>query len=193
MSMPPDHESNGDIGQVAAPGQWPVLRDPRFVQLLRHWADNRVGLTMPRDALAPAAIKPCLPHVWLFQYRADSDSFVCRLSGEQVNEAWGTNITGKQPQDFMPAESAAIAHRIYRRILLTPALHVSYRHIAPRARLEKGAERLVVPLSDARGQPYGIFGLSLYDYDPITQAGHPPHVGPDVTYYHCDGLPAELP
>lgn len=180
-------------GQVAPAGQWPVFRDPRFLILLRHWASGRVGPVMPREALDPAAIKSCLPHVWLFQYLADSDSFVCRLSGEQVNEAWGSNIAGKRPQDFMPADSAAIAQVIYRRILFAPALHVSYRRIEPRYLREKGAERLVVPLSDARGQPYGIFGLSLYHFDPITEADLPPHVGPDVTYYPCADLPAGVP
>ncbi|MCW0233572.1 MAG: PAS domain-containing protein [Ferrovibrio sp.] len=183
----------GENGQVAPPGEWPGFRDSRFMLLLQHWAANRNGLMMPRAALDPAAIKTCLPHVWLFQYLAESDSFLCRLSGEQVNEAWGVNMAGKQPQEFMPPESAAMAHLIYRRILLTPALHVGHRRIAPAGRQAKLAERLVVPLSDAEGRPYGIFGLSLYYFDPITQAELPPHVGPEVTYYPCAGLPAGLP
>jgi hypothetical protein len=166
--------------------------------LLRHWAagrviDGRTGLMMPRATLDPAAIKACLPHVWLAQYAADLDDFVFRLSGEQVNEAWGLSITGKRPHDFMPPASAATASGIYRRILFTPAVHVNYRPIEPTERQQKGAERLVVPLCDAEGRPWGIVGMSLYVFDPITQADLPPYVGPDVTYYPCRDLPEGMP
>lgn len=188
-------------GEMARPGAWPVFRDPRFLQLLRHWAagrsaeaqDGRPALVMPRAALDPVAIRACLAHIWLAQYLPDQDSFVFRLAGEGVNEAWGTNITGKRPDEFMPPASAATAGQIYRRILLTPAVHVGYRRIEPAERQEKGAERLVLPLSDAAGGPWGIIGMSLYHFNPVTQAGLPPYVGRDVTYYACAGLPAEAP
>jgi hypothetical protein len=193
MNMREFDDSSGDGGRTAPSGEWPEFRDGRFTLFLRHWAVNRAGLTMPRAALDPAAIKSCLPHVWLFQYLADSDTFLCRLSGEQVNEAWGARMAGKRPQDFMPAASAAMAQVIYRRILLTPAVHVSQHHITPPGRQAKSAERLVVPLGDGAGGPWGIFGLSLYHFDPITEADLPPHVGPDVTYYACAGLPRTPP
>lgn len=186
-------------GEVAPAGLWPVFRDPRFLQLLRHWAENRQsvdgkpGPMMPRAALDPLALKACLAHIWLAQYLPQEESFVFRLAGEAVNEAWGGNVTGKRPGQFMPPASAATAGQIYRRILLTPAVHVGYRRIEPAERQGKGAERLVVPLSDAEGGPWGIVGMSLYHFDPVTQASLPPYVGPDVTYYPCAGLPADPP
>ncbi len=148
---------------------------------------------MPRSALDPVEIRVCLAHIWLAQYLPDEANFVFRLAGEQVNEAWGANITGKRPGEFMSPASAVTASQIYRRILLTPAVHVGYRRIEPAERQEKGAERLVVPLSDVDGGPWGIVGMSLYHFNPVTQADLPPYVGPDVTYYPCSGLPAEAP
>ncbi|MEK9970563.1 MAG: PAS domain-containing protein [Ferrovibrio sp.] len=182
-------------GRIAPKGEWPVFRDPRFLVVLRHWAAERqgTGVMMPRSALDPLAIKSCLPHIWLAQYVADIEDFMFRLAGEQVNEAWGINITGKRPRDFMAPASAAAAGSIYRRILFTPAIHVGYRRIEPTERQEKGAERLVVPLCDPEGRPWGIFGMSLYVFDPVTQADMPPYVGPDVTYYPCIDLPAGTP
>ncbi len=186
-------------GAVARPGVWPVFRDPRFVTLLRHWAANRQsfdgkpGPMMPRAALDPVEIRACLAHIWLAQYLPDEDNFVFRLAGEQVNEAWGANITGKRPAEFMSAASAATARQIYRRILLTPAVHVGYRRIEPALRQEKGAERLVVPLGDPGGGPWGIVGMSLYHFNPVTEADLPPYVGSDVTYYPCTGLPPGTP
>ena len=191
-------DGSAGMGVVAEPGAWPGFRDPRFHTLLRHWAAGRAvngssALMMARTALDPVAIRGCLAHIWLAQYLPAEDNFIFRLAGERVNEAWGVNITGKRSEDFMPPASAATARQIYRRILLTPALHVGYRRIEPAERQEKGAERLVLPLSDAEGGPWGIVGMSLYHFNPVTEANLPPYVGPDVTYYPCAGLPAGLP
>lgn len=188
-----DGQGSATDGAIAPPGVWPIFGNPLLMLFLRHWAERRDGLAMPRTAIDPAALRACLPDVWLFQYHVDADRFVCTLAGERVNEAWGQSLIGKSPQQFMRPESAAIAQGIYRRIAMTPALHVSHRRIAPTGRQEKGAERLVVPLSDGHGRPYGIFGLSLYHFDPVTEANHEPYVGSDVTYYPCDGLPDALP
>lgn len=200
QAMGQDVEWDGvESGAVAQPGLWPSFINPNLTLFLRHWAerrpvvDGKPGLTMPRAAIDPAVLRVCLPDVWLFQYHAADDRFVCTLAGERVNEAWGVSLIGKTPQQFMRPESAAIAQVIYRRIVTTPALHVSHRRIAPAGRQEKGAERLVVPLSDGQGQPYGIFGLSLYHFDPVTEADHEPYVGSNVTYYPCAGLPETLP
>lgn len=193
-----DQSSDPD-GDTAPPGTWPSFSNPQLLLFLRHWAARRPvtgdapALMMPRSAIDPVVLKSCLPDVWLFQYRADEDRFVCTLAGERVNEAWGQSLIGKTPQDFMPRDSGTIAQAIYRRILLTPSLHVSYRRIEPAARQEKGAERLVVPVSDADGQPYGIFGLSLYHFDPVTEADHPPQVGRHIMYYPCAALPQTSP
>lgn len=148
---------------------------------------------MPRGAIDPSALRTCLPDVWLFRYHADEDRFVCTLAGERVNDAWGQSLIGKTPQQFMPASNAAIAQAIYRRILQMPALHVSHRRIAPSGLQEKATERLVVPLGDHEGRPYGVFGLSVYHYDPLTEADHAPSVGHNVTYFPCDSLPAGVP
>lgn len=188
------HDIGGDKdGRIGPSGCWPSFTDSRFRLFLRHWAERRVGQVAPRTAIDPAALKPCLPHVYLMRYDQPNDTFVCTLSGEKVNEAWGTTLIGKRPQDFMPASSAALATEIYRRIVLTPTLHVGHRHFGPLERPEKAAERIVVPLSDSEGRPYGLFGLSLYHFNPITEAEYAPHVGSNVTDYLCADLPKDLP
>jgi hypothetical protein len=183
----------GDI-PIGRPGIWPALDQPLLQLFLHHWATRRAGLTMPRSAIDPAAIRACLPHVYLMRYDAGSDTFLCTLAGEKVNEAWGQNLIGKRPQDFMPPDSAAQAQSIYRRITLMPALHVGHREGVLNAdRPYKAADRLVVPLGDGAGGPWGLFGLSFYHFNPLTEAGHSPYVGPAITYYPCAGLPAAPP
>jgi hypothetical protein len=180
-------------GRIGPPGRWPSFSDPRFRLFLRHWAERRVGLVVPRSAIDPATLKPCLPYVYLMRYDPAFDTFICTLSGELVNQAWGTTLMGKRPHDFMPASSAALANEIYRRIVLTPILHVGHRHSGSPDVPVKAAERLVVPLSDADGRPYGLFGLSVYHFDPIAEATYAPHVGSNFTEYFCADLPADLP
>lgn len=180
-------------GQIGPPGEWPHFSDPRFQRLLRHWAEQRSGLMAPRAAIDPAAIRDCLPHVYLMRWLPDEDDFICTLSGEQVNEAWGHNMIGKRPREFMPLPTGARAMDIYRLIVRMPAVHVGHRAIMPLDRAEKAAERLVVPLAHPDGSPWGFLGLSVYHYDRLTEAGHVPHVGPNVTYYPCAGLPPAPP
>jgi hypothetical protein len=94
----------------------------------------------------------------------------------------------------MPPDSAAMAQDIYRRIVLMPALHVGHRGAVLTAdRPHKAADRLVVPLGDGAGGNWGLFGLSLYHFNPLTEAEHSPYVGPAVTYYPCAALPSGPP
>lgn len=190
-----DRAANQPAGLPLGPaGVWPSLEHPLLRQFLQHWAARRDGLTMPRGAIEPAMLRACLPSVYLMRYRAETDDFLCTLAGEKVNEAWGQSLIGKRPQDFMSPESAALAQAIYRHITLIPALHVGRRDsVWATGRPYKAADRLVVPLGDGAGRPWGLFGLSLYHFNPLTEAGHAPYVGPDVLYYPCADLPAGLP
>lgn len=188
-----DDAPDSDI-PLGPAGIWPQFEHPLLRLFLQHWAERRDGLTMPRGAIAPPVLRPCLPNVYLMRYRADSDDFLCTLAGEKVNEAWGQSLIGKRPQDFMSPESAAQAQAIYRRITLLPALHVGSREsVWGVGRPYKAADRLAVPLGDGAGRPWGLFGLSLYHFNPLTEAGHAPYVGPEVTYYPCAALPPGLP
>ena len=179
---------------VAPPGVWPEPRDSRFRQFLRHWAERRSGLMMPRTAIDPIAIKSCLPHVWMVQYQAEIDDFRCTLAGEAVNQAWGMSIGGKRLSDYMPAGMLQRAMASYRRMLAVPALQVSCRSITRADAMEHGAERLILPVSDDSGRPYGVFGISLYYFADEDRTMTPQHVqGGDVVFYPCAALPAEPP
>lgn len=108
-------------------GIWPELADPRFSQLLRHWAEGRRGLLPPRSAIDPIAIRSCLPNIWLYQYLPEEDDFRCSLAGEAVNQAWGASVIGKKPRDFMPPSVLPTVLDSYRETLRRPALQVSRR------------------------------------------------------------------
>jgi hypothetical protein len=179
--------------QTAPPGIWPTFSDPRFITFLRCWAERRRGLMQPRSSIDPATIKSCLPHVWLIQHRRQEGDFICTLAGEKVNEAWGQSVIGKPLTTFMPSDYAESCVSQYREIMQRPALLVSRRRINPLERSEKAAERLVAPLSDDEGRPYGVFGMTLYYFDPVTQARDVVDVTGETLFYNCADLPNGLP
>lgn len=178
---------------MAAPGCWPELVDARFRTLLRHWAERRVGPTTPRSAIDPAVIRDCLPHVWLYKYLPEDNDFICTLAGEAVNEAWGRSLIGKRASVFMPPAMQARVPKLYRRMLDLPAIQVSRRRITPADGMAQSAERLIVPLAQDDGSPYGVFGLTLYYLGTQTSFEDPLNMQGAVTLYDCAALPATPP
>lgn len=174
-------------------GCWPQVEDRRLVAFLRHWAERRDGLRTPRDRIDPAALSGLLAHVWMYRWVAEDDAFVCSLAGEAVQEAWGRSLIGKRLQDFARPDDATIIDARYRDVIEIPAIQYSRRRVVPSDQVEREAERLILPLSDAEGRPYGVFGISIYRFDPVVATGRPMIVNADAVIYRCDTLPAGLP
>jgi hypothetical protein len=178
---------------LGPPGSWPDLQEPRFRSLLRHWAERRRGIMTPRSAIDPLAIRDCLPNVWIYQYLPDLDDFLCTLSGEAVNQAWGQSLMGKRTTQIMSPGMLAHVQVLYRRMLAMPALQVSRRRITPADGVAQSAERLIVPLSRDDGSPYGIFGITLYYLGRQTSFDNLRDMQGEVTLYDCHTLPATPP
>lgn len=187
--------SDADIEEevTAPPQSWPVLADPRFRTFLRHWAQNRAGLVMPRGAIDPVAIRGCLANVWLYQYLPEEEDFLCTLAGEQVNLAWGQSLMGRRISQYMSPAMLARVPDLYRRMMSLPAIQVSRRRITPASGVEQSAERVIVPLSDNAGRPWGVFGLTLYQLGGQARITDPAVFQGKVTLYPCADLPSDLP
>ncbi len=184
---------------MALPGCWPDLQEPRFLHVLRHWAERRQsvvgkpGLRTPRSAIDPGAIRSCLPNVWIYQYLPDADDFVCTLSGEGVNQAWGQSLIGKRVSSIMPAVIRDRVLLLYRSMLMMPAVQFSQRRILPNDGVTQSADRLIVPLSRDDGSPYGIFGVTVYHLGRQSSFVDPRDIQGDVTFYDCNTLPQSPP
>jgi hypothetical protein len=192
-------ETLGHDVVIGPPDCWPVLHEPRFRQLLRHWAecrqsiDGKLGLMAPRSALDPAAIRACLPNVWIYQHLPDTDDFLCTLSGEAVNQAWGHSLMGRRITQIMAPEMLAHVRVLYRRMLAMPAIQLSHRRILPAEGVAQSAERLIVPLSRDDGSPYGVFGITIYHLGPQACFDNFRDMQGGVTLYDCHTLPATPP
>lgn len=179
--------------RLGEPGIWPPVEDARLAVFLRHWAQRRRGDYAPRDQIDPAALRDLLPHVWIYRWNGDSGAFVCTLAGQAVCDAWGHSLIGKRLQDFAKPADASVIEARYRDVLEMPGIQYSRRRVAPPGQAERAAERLIVPLCDGDGHPYGVFGISLYRFDPIAAMDKPVLVNLDAVIYPCATLPSGLP
>ncbi len=170
------------------------MEDARLRLFLRHWAERRGdGLVARRSAIDPAALKLCLPYLWIYRWQPERQDFLCTLSGEAVNDAWGCSIRNHSLGEIMNPESAALLLRRYRHAVDTPAIQVSRRPIQPHLHLGKDSERLILPLVDDAGAIFGVFGMTLYHYDRVTEADKPIFPRQEIEIYPCIDLPRSLP
>lgn len=175
-------------------GTWPQPQDLRLRLLLRRWAEWREGNLVPkRSRVDPAAIKPCLPMIWMWRLNEARDGVVCTLAGEEVNRAWGFSIIGRDPVSLWGPEAGGIVLDRLIRAALIPALFHGRTGIVPAAASGLTAERLILPLRNDDGSPFGIFGITMYRYDQSSDDKKRP-IPMLVSHRHpCASLPAELP
>lgn len=177
-------------------GRWPDVQDARLRLLLRRWAEWRGDSLAPvRSAVDPAAIIPCLPELWIFRLSEDRSHVVCTLAGDRLNEAWGFSIMGKTPMDLWGPEQGSLANERLKRVALLPAIVHGTSSLTPATDIPgtRLAQRLMLPLRDDTGAPYGTIGLTLLGYD---RRRDQPQAAPMLVRawrHPCADLPPDLP
>lgn len=181
-------------------GRWPDVQDARLRLLLRRWAEWRGDmsgghLVPARSAVDPAAIIPCLPELWIFRLSEDRSHVVCTLAGDRLNEAWGFSIMGKTPMDLWGPEQGSLANERLKRAALLPAIVHGTSSLTPATDIPgtRLAQRLMLPLRDDAGAPYGTIGLTLLGYD---RRRDQPQAAPMLVRawrHPCADLPSDLP
>lgn len=142
------------------------FEDPLISDVLQHWKSIREDRPLPsRRSIDPTAIPQCLPHVWLYRYAAEEDDFICRLSGAEVNSAWGFSIMGMRTANLFTPENLTKLKRRWKIVLETPAVMHSKLTTLRETQSFKRAERLTLPLADDDGNPAFIFGVTHYIFD----------------------------
>lgn len=162
--------------------------DPRIFDFFEAWRRARRGRLVPRRRdFDPIAVPGLLRHVWLYQYDPDRADFVCKLAGENVNEAWGRSIRGLSLRQVIGEADHATVLRRWLRILSVPLIHYG----AARERLSalelQQAERLLLPLGPDDGEPDHVLGLSLYTIS-SDNLSRSPLVPDDVVQIPCAEL-----
>lgn len=141
----------------------PQDTDPRIHQFLDAWiAARRDSLVPVRADFDPTWIPRLLSSIYICAWLPDEGDFQCVLAGEEVNRAWGGNLSGKKIGEVIGEDDQPVMRQRWLEIIETPQIH--YGLVSERLTQQKfySAERLTVPLADKEGTPCFIMGLSLY-------------------------------
>lgn len=148
--------------------------DRRILTFFAAWQALRGGRLVPyRRDFDPMAVASLLSSIWLYRYDSELEDFVCRLAGEDVNQAWGGSIRGLTLRQIVGQEDHRVVLSRWRNIIAKPAIHYG----AAMERLTnqelRRAERLIVPLSDDNGDVNFVIGISLYRLGPVDPERRP--------------------
>lgn len=171
----------------------PDFVSPQVGDVFAHWCSIRRGRLVPRrDDIDPGRIASALPHVWIYRWRPERRSFQNVLAGEEIHHAWTFSIRGKFIDEMFGDEATILRDRWFD-LLQRPAIAYGRLSGDPRNARYKGAERLSLPLVDQEGQPYGVFGITIYDFDRlhVEDTTIPPLL--DVVIVPCAALPPTSP
>lgn len=177
------------VGSARLGDTVPAFVDERIGQVFAHWMAARAGALVPRrDQISPAAIPACLPYMWIYRWMPEQRSFQNVLAGEEINLAWSFSIRGKSMEELFGADCDRLRQR-WIELIERPA--IAYGRLTSELSLGryKRAERLNLPLRDNEGKPYGILGITIYDFDRLhaDRTEIPPPL--EVTIVPCVALP----
>jgi len=158
--------------------------DPRLSILWSRWAVSLWpwGLPSPDD-IDVASLDEIEDIVWLYRLEAEARSFRCVMAGETVRAAWQrVDMVGATIADLLGAPIHPIVRDFWLHLVDRPAvMHGSVLcSPSPWERMQRqSAERLVLPLWQRDGRPWGLVGATsyvvhgLYSGD-VASPGEPP-------------------
>jgi hypothetical protein len=140
-----------------------AVLSPELRDVALHWEAARGPRPMPGwTDIDPAAIARHLPIVWSWKYDRTSDSFVGRLSGEDINAVFGKSVRGVPMKDFFADWQYDLIFARHKRVVIEPAFARGSGPVFIHARRYGTGERVILPLAADGVQGDGILGATVY-------------------------------
>jgi hypothetical protein len=159
--------------------------------LARQWAAARGTRRMPafRD-IDPAGIGRHLRHVWAWKYERETDSFLGRLAGEEIDRAFGKSLRGMQMAEFYAPNVFAVVFPRHRQVVTEPCFFHGTGMVFSRMGSSMTGERISLPLSGDGVIGDGIIGGTFDKSLPPANENHP--LGPDFTPEQVAFFPLDM-
>ncbi|MCW0235578.1 MAG: PAS domain-containing protein [Ferrovibrio sp.] len=159
------------------------VKDPRLVQLLAYYLDQRQGRRVPRrNSISPLDFPTLLGNVFLYEYDAGNDDLCIRLAGEDIRAMLLTTKQGAKLSEVFPADVVPIMRERYSRVLADCAVMHNIGRVFHHMGGTGTGERLVLPLLDESDRPRFLLGATVYGLD--RDSIHPaPNTVPQVITY----------
>jgi hypothetical protein len=147
--------------------------DPILGPGLAYWAAKRGGRSMPsRRDIDPIEISPkILPNLQIIDVIDGGARFRFRLVGTTVVEIYGSDFSGKYPDEMFPDDRLKFVEGVYRTVCETKApLFCRNRYYTPK-NLELVASRIYMPLSDDDWNVHHIFCVLRFEFSSAFDSG----------------------
>lgn len=160
------------------------IDDPALRRVAAHWQAVRGDRRLPAwKNIDPLAIARDLPIVWSWQYDRGTDRFTGRLSGEEINKAFGRSLRGVPMQDFFKDWEYEKIFARHRRVVTEPCFAHGRGPVFIHARRYGDGERIILPLADDGENGDGIIGATVYRGLPTPAPGKDLPAAEEVTFH----------
>jgi hypothetical protein len=141
------------------PADLPTAQLP-FV--LRHWQSLRDDKGhVSHDKIEPFALKPALGYILILDVLDDGTDYRYRLYGSEIARVAGFDMTGKRTSEMVTGPLASTFYMaVYRALLLRPEPMHTW-HEMPMQITINNWDRIVLPLTDARGHVSRIMTCNM--------------------------------
>ena len=143
--------------------------------LVAWWCDKRGRRLMPAlSDVNPIEIPSVLKQVWLCDRLPSSGRLRYRLAGEEINDFWGCNLSGKHVDQIVPAERLTSVANKSRMAIDLPAIVHDRTCLSLTEEITKKGERIILPLSDDGRTVNALLGATHrtwfreLEFDPFT-------------------------
>jgi hypothetical protein len=147
--------------------------DPILGPILAYWIGRRGSRTMPckRD-IDPIEIPPkVLPHLQIIEVLDDGARFRYRLIGTALADAYGTDFSGKRPDELFADDRLNFIQNIYRTVYRSKApLFLHNKYHTPK-NVDLFAIRIYMPLSDDDVNVNYILGVLRFEFSALFARG----------------------
>jgi hypothetical protein len=162
LVLPSQTASQTEMPSVELLGQ---IGSRALHNLVAWWFDKRGERLMPaRRDINPIEIPSALGQIWLCDYLSESGHFYYRLAGDEINDFWGFNLSGKYLDEIVPAERLASVTKKYRMALELPAIVYDRACLSLTEEITRNGERIVLPLSDDGRTVNALLGATHRDW-----------------------------
>lgn len=166
-----------------------TIQAPPLRAVALHWRAARGSRWMPGwSDIDPLQIRSSLRYVWAWRYDSATGAFTGRLSGEEIERAFGKSLRGAAMQEFFSPEAFNLIYPRHRRVVTEPAfMHGSGMVFIHVDRTLVG-ERIILPLAADGEHGDGIIGATFYAPVPGSE-GKGADFGPEqVAFFPVDAL-----
>ena len=169
--------------------------DPILGPALAYWTQKRGNRQIPRKRdIDPIELPPkILPNIQIIEVINGGARFRYRLVGTASVDAFGSDYTGRYPDEMFSDDRLNFIQSIYRRVVTTKAPLFSLNRYHTRKNIDLFAYRIYMPLSEDGVEIGHILGILRYRSGVVADSGWREAAELDPDGQHIESIDVDNP